>query len=234
MDVTSGDVLAGSRAFFVFHRCVEILAIALQFVLAGWLLTRTVVANAAGEVAWTVVVAAIASGYLLADVLSGIIHWAGDRLGSERTFILGPNVVRPFREHHVDPRAITRHGFIETNGNNSMGSCILLALGFVLPTHGGLGVFLQVTLVVMCMAIFATNQFHKWSHLPRAPWWIAWLQHAHLILPPAHHDVHHAAPHDRYYCITTGWMNEPLRRVRFFEGLEWFVEHVLGLKPHRG
>jgi ubiquitin-conjugating enzyme E2 variant len=212
---------------------VEVLAIVLQFVLAGWLLMRTVVANAAGEVAWTVIVAAVAVGYLLADVLSGIIHWAGDRLGSERTFLLGPHVVRPFREHHSDPRAITRHGFIETNGNNCMGASMLLALGFVLPVQDAGGVFVQVTLVVMCLAIFGTNQFHKWSHLPRVPPWIALLQHWHFILPPAHHDVHHAAPHDRYYCITTGWMNEPLRRVRFFEALEWFVEHALGLTPHR-
>ena len=140
---------------------------------------------------------------------------------------LTPSVVRALtgRGHNV---------FVETNVNNSMGSCILLALGFVLPHQGGLGVFVQVTLVVLCMAIFATNQFHKWSHLPRAPPLIAWLQRAHLILPPAHHDVHHVPPHDRYYCITTGWMNEPLRRVRFFAGLEWFVEHVLGLTLHRG
>ena len=220
------------RGFLFLARASEWLGITLTFTVPI-LVVGNIQCEERGVVAWAVVVAAAFVGYLAADFVSGMVHWAGDRWGTEETFMLGPTIVKPFREHHVDQKAITRHGFVETNGNNCMGTTVILVFSLVLPEEGLVGVFCRVAAVALSFGLFATNQFHKWSHLDDPALTIRVLQRFHLILPAEHHAIHHRAPFDRDYCITTGWMNPFLRRVRFFERLEARIERATGVPPYR-
>ena len=63
------------------------------------------------------------------------------------------------------------------------------------------------------------------------PRWVDLLQRLNLVLPPDHHAVHHSAPFAKYYCITVGWLNEPLHRLRFFQTLEWVITATTGVVP---
>jgi hypothetical protein len=175
-------------------------------------------------------VASAILGYLLADFMSGLVHFLGDNFGTVRTPIFGPTFIFPFREHHVDPEDITRHGFIETNGHN----CLVSLPVMMAMHHTLLSVAVQSTAVSIAFAtgfflilgVFATNQFHKWAHSQHPPAVIAFLQKYRLILSPKHHKVHHTSPFERYYCITTGWLNLLLDKTNFFPATKWLFSRL--------
>lgn len=174
---------------------------------------------------------AVLLGYLAADFVSGFVHWMGDTWGSTNMPILGKALIRPFREHHVDEKAITRHDFVETNGNNCLISLPVAVAAVSMPLSNSGWVFCASFLGAMIFWVMATNQFHKWSHMDTPPALIGFLQRIHLILPPAHHRIHHTAPFNKYYCITVGWLNWPLNAVSFFPLMERLVTRVTGLVP---
>jgi ubiquitin-conjugating enzyme E2 variant len=178
-----------------------------------------------------VIVAALLLSWVAADLASGIVHWMADTWGDERMPVLGPALIKPFREHHVDPLGITRHDFVETNGNTALVSLPVVGLAALMPSEGdGWG---------LCFAsqgmfggwVLMTNQIHKWAHQPCPPGAVAALQRLGLVLSPAHHARHHAAPHASHYCITTGWLDGPAEALGLFRRLERLVTGVTGLTP---
>jgi plasmanylethanolamine desaturase len=185
------------------------------------------------------ILAAAAFGYILADFVSGFVHWMADTWGSADMPVLGKTLVRPFRQHHVDPKAMTRHDYIETNGANCMVSLPVAAMCLCIPLHieGWVAPALLVTVSLgsMIFWVMMTNQFHKWAHLDPAelPAIVRWAQRSHLILPIAHHGKHHTPPFDTYYCITNGWLNYPLAKIGFFRFLERVMMSLTPLIPRK-
>ncbi|MBI1908099.1 kua-ubiquitin conjugating enzyme hybrid localization domain protein [Candidatus Uhrbacteria bacterium] len=159
-------------------------------------------------------------GYLLADFASGFVHFLGDTVGDEHTPVVGKAFIYAFREHHTDQKAITRHDFYYTNGNNCLVSLpVMLVLYHAVPAAWLANpwiAFAFASLFFLVISIFFTNQIHKWAHQDNPNAVARWLQARGLILTPARHRLHHTAPHDSHYCITTGWLNPLLEQLRFF------------------
>jgi len=214
------------------HRVLEIVGIALFFVCEAVLFWNLV--TAWNSRVWEVAIAAFVA-FVAADFLSGLVHWAGDTWGSPDVPIFGRNFIRPFRHHHVDEKAITRHDFIAVNGNNCMTTLLGLLPAVFVPVaeEQRWRAFGLWFLAFLCLGVFATNQFHQWAHVDAPPRFVRFLQRYRIILSPGHHGVHHDAPYDSNYCITTGWLNEPLRRIRFFARFERLITAVTGALPRR-
>jgi ubiquitin-conjugating enzyme E2 variant len=148
---------------------------------------------------------------------------------------LGPALIRPFREHHVDPLAITRHDFVETNaacalaGSPLLCGCLFLSVGkeFLVSS------FFVFLIFFLTIFVFFTNQIHKWAHSGSSHRILCFFQKLHFILNPEHHRLHHTPPFNKYYCITTGWLNPILCYFNFFPFCEKLIIKYTKALPRR-
>jgi hypothetical protein len=208
------------------HRILEITAVLGVGILLAWMGVRVVRGiDTAGQL--IAVVTSVLVGYLVADLISGIVHWMGDSLGDENTPWFGPTFSEPFRVHHSDPRLITVHGFVETNGN----TCIvamppLIAAHAWMPAEPGTWFYLAVLVSSLALFGVATNQCHKWAHSARVPRLVALMQRWRLIIGPDHHERHHVFPHASHYCVLSGWMNILADGLRLFRGAEQAIRRL--------
>jgi ubiquitin-conjugating enzyme E2 variant len=203
--------MTGTTGYTASQQLIETAAIGAFAVLAaagGYRLAAH--ASAPG---WVLALAAL-GGWLAADLLSGLLHWAFDRFGSVRTPVLGRRFVRPFREHHSDECRIARHGFVETNGASCIAALPAAFATAVMPLSSPAWVLLQAGTLFTVLGVLGANQCHKWAHMERerVPRLVRLAQRWRLVLPPEEHRMHHQHPFDTHYCTANGWLN-PLLNV---------------------
>jgi ubiquitin-conjugating enzyme E2 variant len=180
-------------------------------------------------------VVAFVSSMVAADLVSGLVHWFADTWGTVEWPIVGPTLVKNFREHHSAPTALAQKGLIETNGDNCMILVPVQLLSLLVPLEGarvevrfGYAFILGFTFWIMM-----TNQIHKWAHMrpEDLSWFVHAMQKSRFVLSREEHVVHHTVPFESHYCITTGWLNRPLARIGFFRWMERAIWRMSGAIP---
>lgn len=165
----------------------------------------------------------ILAAWLLADFISGLVHWWEDRAMMDASRFAFLNGVRADNDrHHKQPGYLVRLSWwenINTTAPIAWSSALLL---------WGVG---APDLVVITAAFLGIgNLVHRWSHeAPRnLPVLVRWLQRTGLFISGSHHSGHHyvaGVPVSRNdskirFCVMSNWLNPVLDRTRFFHVLE--------------
>lgn len=172
------------------------------------------------------VIGQVGMGIILADIISGLLHWAEDSYGKEEWPIIGKYVIAPNILHHREPLAFTKPGYIYRNRTT------IAAAGVIGLIFWSLGLINLVTITALAVGS-QTNEIHKWAHMPpaRLPKIVVILQKTGLLQTPRHHFGHHKLPSRKNYCIITNYVNPVLDRLGVFRGLEAMVRLVTGVRP---
>ncbi len=162
---------------------------------------------------------------LAADFIAGIIHWAEDAYIRENTPLVGKWIGIPNTIHHHLPRRMTKNSWFKSNWDQVMAMSVLVVIAAMLG---------RLTWQVWLFAIVGgnANEVHKWSHRTRKEngRLISWLQDMRILQTPHHHAIHHTNPKEVHYCPVTNVLNPVLDGVNFWAGVEWLLEHTVGLK----
>jgi len=164
-------------------------------------------------------------GYLLADLLTGTVHWFCDTFFSENAPFIGPIIIASFREHHTHPQLFTKDKFIEQDTTSFF--VLLIPLFIAVSNESSYSndlnsFFWHSTLIGLSIGAFGTNLFHKWAHQTNPPLLAKKLQKMGLILTPDRHNKHHR-DYRKSFCVTSGWLNFLLDHTKFFLTLERFI-----------
>lgn len=117
----------------------------------------------------------LSSETVYSDAISGFSFFLSMiNLGTHFLNLFSQAFIRPFREHHIDPTAITRHDFIETNGDNCFMTLVPLANMAYKFVSFSPGKLLATTYVDLAFLLMRTEEINEcemtnnccWKHSP--------------------------------------------------------------------
>lgn len=165
-------------------------------------------------------------GVLVADLISGIVHWFEDTYGDPTWPVIGPTIILPNILHHDVPLKFTEAPFWKRN-RGVIG--VTLVVGGLFALAGWLNL---MTITALVAGTFA-NEVHRWAHLKpdQLPWGVRALQKAKILQTAQHHWAHHRHGYNTHYCTITNMLNPSLDGLRLFRIIEGTVEGLFGIAP---
>ena len=174
---------------------------------------------------------ALLVGYYLADIASGLVHWATDTWFSERQF---GRLIAIAREHHTHPSNILGYRFLENATLGSFPSALLvgpLAILIACLPWSTAGYAAMIVLGIISLTLLFGTSLHNIGHRKVRSPVLRLGQRLRLFITPAYHHVHHGGDQTTRYCTVNGWANPLLDRIGFWRWLERRIAAVTGAIP---
>ena len=170
----------------------------------------------------------VIGGVVMADLVSGFVHWFEDGYIHKKMPVLGKwfgQVAEDNRRHHTQPRAFLTNRWFQSSWDVCVAALLVLAGAAWLK-------MLNVGVWVFAILVANANQIHKWAHQsPKEKGWFVYrLQKFHILQTPREHGRHHSGEKNTHYCVITNFTNPVLEKIRFWQGLDCLMAKVLGLQ----
>jgi ubiquitin-conjugating enzyme E2 variant len=161
---------------------------------------------------------------LLADFVSGFVHWAEDAYARPATPLLG-RIAQDNLRHHWRPREFLARSWLQSSWDLVLGGAL------VINAAAATG-WLSWHVVLFAVLVANANQIHKWAHMNRSelPWIVGVLQRLYLLQNARHHGRHHAGTRTTHYCVITNFLNPLLEEVSLWSRLEAAIERWVGFR----
>ncbi|MBP7831680.1 MAG: hypothetical protein KA028_01535 [Candidatus Pacebacteria bacterium] len=167
--------------------------------------------------------------WLVADFITGVVHWFQDTYGNPNWPILGKYLVAPNLIHHKTPRHMLQGSYIYRVGSSIVAACIIAPALWLLGWHSW-------EMVVCLLMASQANEVHAMAHRTKKENGkiVAFLQKLGIFQRRKSHGWHHEAPYDTNFCVMTEFLNPVLNTIRFWYWTEWFLLKLFRIKVLRG
>lgn len=161
---------------------------------------------------------------LLADLVSGLVHWIEDVYFKPGMPIVHEIAVANDLHHHR-PREFLNNSWWQSSRDLVLAALLIVLAATLMGACNWM-------VVLFAILVANANQMHKWSHQNRREnnRLILFLQKIKVLQTPRHHALHHSGEKNSHYCVITNILNPVLERINFWRTLESIVDLFLPRK----
>lgn len=164
-----------------------------------------------------VVIVQVALIVCVADLISGVAHWAQDRFDTRSIPVFNELFIYKANEHHSHPNRSSQYSWLTRNKY-----ALIISIFFIFPAW--LCSFLSWQTGLLILVLLFSSEIHIACHRPNnhKNWLVNKLQKIGCIQSNQHHLQHHQND-NTHYCIITNYVNPVVDKIGFFPLLDRII-----------